>query len=140
MSNQTKPNYKIKSLKSELHVVTEGLEVCSFLSSKKELEQAIQNSLAHKWLVERASNKSKSAISHTNQLPTTDSKDFLLTAFYTAVKVVVENLREIEELSISEAIDAGNSIIKGKKVISNSFVIHEQIKDALRYRTLAGIN
>jgi hypothetical protein len=131
---------KVKKTKDNLIIVTNGLEVHSSLSSKKDLEQAIQTSLAHKWLVERASNKSKAAISHTNQLLTTDSKDFILMAFYTAVKLVVENLREIDELTITEAIQAGNSLIQGQKVISNSFIIHEQIKDALRYRTLAGIN
>jgi hypothetical protein len=132
-----KSTYKIKTVKGELVVITEGQQLMSGLTKKADLEKALQLSLAHKWLAEKASTTSKFAISHSNQLPTTDSKDFLLTAFYTAVKLVVENLVVIEELPISEAIQAGNSLIKGQKVVSNSFLIHEQIKEALRYRLLA---
>jgi len=129
---------KIKKTKDELIVVTKGLQVSSMLTKKSDLQKAIQSSAAHQWVINRAMSKGRNAIANSSQLPSTETQDFVLFSFYKSVKCVVENLVNIEGLNIDEAIALGNTLAKGCKVIVNSKIVHEQVKDALRYGKMSG--
>lgn len=126
-----KANYKIKTVRGDLVVITEGMQLMSMLTNKVELDKALQNSLAHKWLLEQAG---KTKPSKLDIIPSTNTSAFKTKAFYHSVKLVVENLVNIEGLDISEAIELGNTLVNGGVILADSQIVHQQIKDALRYR------
>lgn len=129
----------IKSVRGELTIKTGGLDVMSMLTKKSDLQQAIATSKAHKWLIDYSANKGKNKITGSNQIPSTETQSFVLKSFYTSVKMVVENLVEIEGESIELAIHLGNSLILGNPIVGDNQVIMSQISDALRYGRQAGV-
>lgn len=131
MTTKLKADYKIKTVRGDLVVATKGMELMSMLSKKADLEKALKSSIAHKWLLDLASNTQPHA---TTNVPSTDTNTFKTKAYYHTVKMVVENLVQLEGLSITEAIKEGNTLINGGVVVSDHPVITCQIKDALRYR------
>ena len=128
----------IKSVKGEFVIKTEGLDVMSIFSKKSDLQAAIAQSKAHQWIIEYSANKKSNKIAGSNQIPSTETQNFVLKAFYISVKSVVENLVEIENLTVDSAINLGNSLLKGNKIVADSQIIMSQIKDALRYGTQSG--
>jgi len=130
---------KISTVHGELVIKTGGLDVMSMLTSKSDLREAIANSVAHKWLLEYSASRGKNKIVNSSQLPSTETQSFVLKAFYSNVKNALENLVQIEGLTIGEAIAMANSLAKGNKIVANSDVIMYQIKDALRYGKQAGV-
>lgn len=131
VSKMIKTNYKIKTVRGDLVVITEGIQLVSMLTNKVDLDKALQSSLAHKWLLEQAI---KTKPSKLDNVPSTDTETFKTKAFYHSVKLVVENLVNIEGLDISEAIELGNTLVNGGVIVADSPVVHQQIRDALRYR------
>ena len=129
----------IKSIKGEFVIKTEGLDVMSIFSKKSDLQAAIAQSEAHQWIIEYSANKKSNKMAGSNQIPSTETQNFVLKAFYISVKSVVENLVEIENLTVDSAISLGNSLLKGNKFVVDSQIIMSQIKDALRYGTQSGI-
>lgn len=103
----------------------------SVLTNKADLEKALQLSIAHKWLLEQAI---KAKPSKLDNVPSTDTLTFKTKAFYSSVKLVVENLVEIDRLSILEACKLGNSLVSGDLIVANSQIVMSQVKDALMYR------
>jgi hypothetical protein len=129
----------IKTIKGELTIVTEGLHVGTIITKKSDLQKAIATSKAHQWLIIRAASKGKNKIAASNQLPSTETQDFVLYGFYRSIKLAIEQMVEFEGLAINEAIAMGNTLIKGNKIVSDSQLVMESVKDALRYGKLAGV-
>lgn len=129
----------IKTIKGELVIKTEGLDVMTIISKKSNLQKAIAKSKAHQWLIDYSASKAKNKIVASNQIPSTATQSFVLKAFYQSVKLAVEQMIEFEGLKVDEAITLGNSLIKGNKIVSDSNLVMSSIKDALRYGTQAGV-
>lgn len=128
---KAKTPYKIKTVRGNLVVTTEGMHLFSLLTKKADLEKALQTSKAHKWLLDQAINTQPKKLT---QVPSTDTQSFKVKAFYQAVKLVVENLVVIEGMKIDAAVKEGNSLLGGKPVVVDSLIVHSQVKEALRYR------
>ena len=132
-------NATIKSIKGELVIKTEGLDVMSIITKKSDLQKAIAKSKSHQWLIQYSDGKGKNRITGSNQIPSTATQSFVLKAFYQSVKLAVEQMVEFEGVKIDEAIALGNSLIKGNKIVSDSSLVMSSIKDALRYGSQAGV-
>ena len=129
-----KANYRIKNVKGDLSVLTEGMSMNSMLKKKSDLQLVLNKSLAHKRLLEIAITTKRG--SNPLLMPSTDSSSHLEKAFYLSVKHVTENLILIEGLDIEEAICQGNSLATGNPIVADSPVVMSQIKDAMRYLSL----
>ena len=129
----------IKTIKGELVIKTEGLDVMTIISKKSDLQKLVAKSKAHQWLIDYSASKAKSKIVASSQIPSTATQSFVVKAFYYSIKHAVELMIEFEGLKVDEAIALGNSLVKGNKIVSDSDCVMSAIKDALRYGTLAGV-
>ena len=128
----------IKKVSGELTIITPGLWVNTMLISKKDINIALEVSLAHQWLVCRAANHKKTSYASSCAIPSVDTTNPSETMFFTAVKLVIEQLVTLDGWSIYDACMAGNDILKGMPPISDRQVIRWQIGDALRYGKALG--
>jgi hypothetical protein len=129
----------IKKVRGEFVIQTEGFQVLTMLTKKSDLQKAITLSEAHKWLIGCAESEKANRITGSNQIPSTATQNFVTKAFYNSVKLAVEQMVELEGLSIINAIAEGNALMKGNRIVSNSDRVMETVKDALRYGKQAGV-
>jgi hypothetical protein len=128
----------IKKVSGLLTIITPGLWVSTMLTSKKQINIALETSLAHQWLVCRATNHKKTSYASSAAIPSVDANNPGETVFFTAVKLVIEQLVNLDGWSIYDACLAGNDLIKGFPPMSERQVIRWGICDALRYGKALG--
>jgi hypothetical protein len=122
----------IKKVSGVLTIITPGLFVNTMLISKKDINIALETSLAHQWLVCRAANHKRTNYA-SGAIPSIDASNPAENVFFLTVKLVIEQLVNLDNWSIYDACLAGNDLIKGIPPISDRQVISWQIVDALRY-------
>ena len=128
----------IKKVSGELTIITQGLWVNTMLTTKKQINIALEISLAHQWLVCRATNHKRTNYASSVAIPSIDASNPKENMFFLAVKLVIEQLVNLDNWTIYEACLAGNELIKGIPPISDRQVIRWQIVDALRYGRALG--
>ena len=128
----------IKKVSGELTIITQGLWVNTMLTSKKDISIALEKSLAHQWLVCRAANHKRTSYTSSGAIPSIDASNPAENVFFIAVKIVVEQLVNLDNWSIYDACLAGNNLLLGNPPVSDRQVIRWQIVDALRYGKALG--
>jgi hypothetical protein len=128
----------IKKVSGELTIITPGLWVNTMLTSKKDISIALETSLAHQWLVCRAANHKKTSYTSSGAIPSIDASNPAENVFFMAVKLVVEQLVNLDNWAISDACVAGNNLLLGNPPVSDRQVILWSISDALRYGKALG--
>lgn len=113
VATKFKSEFTIKQSKGEFYIETGGYRLSSILTDKKALKSCLDRSLAHQKLAEIKRDKKKVVINSSNQLPSTESKSFIVQEYLHTVLCVVENLID-KSHDINEAINLGNDIINGK--------------------------
>ena len=128
----------IKKVSGMLTIITPGLWVNTMLISKKDINIALETSLAHQWLVCRAANRNKTNYNSSGSIPSIDTSNPTENMFFIKVKLVIEQLVTLDAWSVYDACSAGNNLIKGIPPISDRQVIIWAISDALRYGKALG--
>jgi hypothetical protein len=129
----------IKKVSGELTIITPGLWVSTMLATKKQINIALEVSLAHQWLVIRAANHKRTNYASSGAIPSIDTNNPGDNMFFLAVKLVIEQLVNLDHWSIYDACQAGNELLmKGMPPVSDRQVIRWAICDALRYGKALG--
>ena len=128
----------IKKVSGELTIVTPGLFVTTMLTSKKDINIALETSLAHQWLVCRAANHKKTSYTSSGAIPSIDASNPAEQVFFLTVKLVIEQLVNLDNWSIYDACLAGNNLLIGNPPVSDRQVIRWAISDSLRYGRALG--
>ena len=128
----------IKKVSGVLTIVTPGLFVTTMLTSKKDINIALEISLAHQWLVCRATNHKRTSYTSSGAIPSIDASNPAENVFFMAVKLVIEQLVNLDNWTIYEACLAGNNLLLGKPPVSDRQVILWSISDSLRYGRALG--
>jgi hypothetical protein len=131
-------NITIKKVNGVLTIITQGLWVNTMLTSKKDINIALEISLAHQWLVCRATNHKRTSYTSSGAIPSIDANNPKENVFFLTVKLVIEQLVNLDNWTIYDACLAGNDLIKGIPPISDRQVIRWQVVDALRYGRALG--
>jgi hypothetical protein len=129
----------IKKVSGVLTIVTPGLFVNTMLTSKKDISIALETSLAHQWLVCRASSSLKRTnYASSGSIPSIDTSNPAEQVFFTSIKLVIEQLVNLDNWSVHDACLAGNNLLLGNPPISDRQVIRWTITDILRYGRAIG--
>ena len=128
----------IKKISGVLTITTPGLFVTTMLTSKKDISIALETSLAHQWLVCRASSHKRTNYASSCAIPSIDASNPAENVFFMAVKLVIEQLVNLDNWSIYDACLAGNDLLIGKAPVSDRQVILWTITDILRYGRALG--